>query len=117
LLIANTARAGTLYLPRQFDPSEMGTVGIAFMNSDGYWINVSSSVSTAKVIGTAVTTSPGADNVVANLVFASFSQGLFPQCRGPAWRNKLRHDTDVDELSVVLRRHFDVEAEFRFSVQ
>jgi hypothetical protein len=47
-------------------------------DSTGYWISVSSSVSTAKVIGTTLTPRPGTDNIVNNLVFSSFAQGVFP---------------------------------------
>jgi len=31
-LMTDTVQAASLYLPRQFDPSEMGTVGIALVN-------------------------------------------------------------------------------------
>jgi hypothetical protein len=55
---------------------------VASLDTAGFWINVNSSSSAAKVIGTSVTTRPGADNIVANLVSVSYAKFVFPHVVG-----------------------------------
>jgi len=90
LVLVNASGASVVSVPFQAPPLgliqrtvvSMFPSQAAGLNSNGYWIGFNSVATGSKIIGTVVTTNAGLDNVVANAVSASYTQGLFPHVVG-----------------------------------
>src|SRR5688572_10161452 len=93
LFLTGAAQAATtLYLPRQFEPSEMGTVGVAIMNPKSTPSSLTFRLRTAA--GDAAFTNTRSIPSKGQL---SLTLGqLFPDATGPGWMSV---DSSVDQVS------------------